>query len=122
VAVYIKGLNETVRSMERLGVEAQDLRDAFGRITELAYGAAQRHVPRGRTGKLAGGIRKSRRKNAAVLYQGRRSPVYMPYAMFGAKTWPRPVPYLYMARSDVEGQVQPLIERELNTLISRLGL
>lgn len=121
MAVYIKGLNDTVRAMQRLGVESQDLREAFDQVAELAYRSAQRFVPKGATGKLAGGIRKSRRKNAAVLYQGRKSPVYMPYAMFGAVTWPKPVPYLYLARDDVEDQVQPLVERELDRLISRLG-
>lgn len=121
MAVYIKGLNETVRSMERLGVEAQDLRDAFTEVADLAYQEAQKIVPRGATGKLAAGIKKSRRKNAAIIYQGRNSPKYMPYAMFGAVTWPKPVPYLYMARDNIEDQVAPLIERELDALIARLG-
>lgn len=121
MAVYIKGLNETVRSLERLGAESQDLRDAFDRVADLAYRSAQRFVPKGATGKLAGGIRKSRRKNAAIIRQGRKSPVYAPYAMFGAVTWPKPVPYLYLARDDVEDQVRPLVERELDLIIRRLG-
>ena len=118
MAVYIKGLNETVRGLQKVGVESQDLREAFDQVANLAFSSAQRIVPK-RSGAMAGGIRKSRRKNAAILRQ--RAPYYWAYAHFGAVTWPRPVPYLYLARDDTEGEVGPLVERELNSLIARAG-
>jgi hypothetical protein len=85
----------------------------------LALAAAQRIAPKGATGKLSSGPRKSRRRNAAILRQS--TPTYWPYAMFGAVTWPRPVPFLYLARDEVSDRVAPLIERNLDLIIARAG-
>jgi hypothetical protein len=65
----ITGLRETVRNLERLGVDVQDLKDAFGAISQEVATEAGARV-RVKTGAHKASIRPARTKNKAVVRAG----------------------------------------------------
>lgn len=73
----ITGLRETVRNLERLGVEVEDLKAAFVAIADQVVDEASALVPVD-TGALKGTIRPARTKNKAVVRAGTAGRV--PYA------------------------------------------
>lgn len=120
--VRVHGLRETVRSLERMGVEVKDLKEAFKRIGTLIKDDAQTRAP-SVSGKLAGSIRPSNAKNKALIRAGGARVVYAGVIHYG---WPghniSPNPFLTDAIEANEGEVQDTLERELNRLIRSLGL
>lgn len=83
-AVQITGLRETVRRLERLGVDASDLREAFGEISREVVTEAASLAPYV-TGSLAGSIRAGNTKNKSIVRAGRAS---VPYAGVINYGWP----------------------------------
>lgn len=72
---YVTGLRETVRGLERLGVDLDDLKDAFADIARQGAEEAARQAPH-RSGKLAASVRGNRAKGKAVVTAGRASVKY----------------------------------------------
>jgi hypothetical protein len=76
VSVRVEGLNQKIKELQALGLEVEDLKDAFAPIAkegaEVAAGFVQ-----SRSGALAGTARGNRAKNKAVVTVGRAS---VPYA------------------------------------------
>lgn len=119
--VAITGLQETVRSLRRVGVESADLRDAFGSVSKRVAGEAKKRAPR-KSGKVQAGIRASRRQNAAVVTSNVRGKPYHRFVFFGTKRMAAR-PYLWQAVDAVgEGWVRSEVERGLNAAIRRAGL
>ena len=114
----ISGLRETVRKLERLGVDVQDLKEAFGKISREVASEAQGLV-RVKTGALQRTIRPARTKNKAVVRAGNGTSV--PYA--GVINYSRPGDEFLTgpANRDTEGKART-IEQELQGLIVRYGL
>lgn len=81
--VRLTGLRETVRSLERAGVEVNDLKDAFAKIGQLVTTRATHAVPR-RSGALAASIRPSRTKNKSVVRAGSARVPYAGINNYGA--------------------------------------
>lgn len=70
----IEGLNETVRALQDLGLEVDDLKDAFSPIAKKGAGYASSFAPKD-SGNLARSVRGNRAKNKAVITAGgRRAP------------------------------------------------
>src|SRR5688500_18024830 len=76
VTIRVDGLNAVVRSLLAMGLEVEDLKDAFSEIARFGAVVASRHAPR-RTGRLASDIRGNRARSKAVVTAGR---VSVPYA------------------------------------------
>lgn len=74
----ITGLRETVRNLERLGVDVEDIRAAFTAIAADVAQEAGVLAPVGETGALRGSIRPGRAKNKAIVRAGTAARV--PYA------------------------------------------
>lgn len=74
--VYIEGLRETVRDLERLGVEVADLKELFTRIGEDIAAQGRRIVPTD-SGRLLRTIKPAKAKNKAIVRAGSRA---VPYA------------------------------------------
>lgn len=68
--VRIDGLNQLVRGMQKAGVEVDDLKGAFGAISDEGARLMSSFAPR-RSGALAGTIRGNRAKNKAVVMAGK---------------------------------------------------
>jgi Bacteriophage protein of unknown function (DUF646). len=121
--VHVEGLRETVRRLEALGVDVQDLKDAFGAISRDVVTEAQALVPVD-SGALRGAIRPAKTKNKAVVRAGTASRT--PYAGVINYGWPsRGIPATGFlttpANADPDGKVRA-IEANLTDLIRRHNL
>lgn len=82
--VRVEGLNQLTRNLLTLGLEIDDLKEAFGGIAAEAAQVAAGFAPK-RTGRLAASVRGNRAKNKAVVMAGRASVVYAGPINYG---WP----------------------------------
>lgn len=120
--VRVHGLRETVRSLERFGVEVKDLKNAFKRIGTLIKDDAQTRAP-SVTGRLSNSIRPSNAKNKAIIRAGGARVVYAGVIHYG---WPghniSPQPFLEEAVEANQKEAVDMVEDELNRLIRSLDL
>lgn len=120
--VRVDGLAAVVRDLQAIGLEVEDLKDAFQTISQLGARAAAAHV-RSDSGRLAGDVRGNRAKSKAVITAGRAS---LPYAGVQNYGWPAHniSPQGFMQKADRE--LQPislrLLEREVNRQIRKRGM
>lgn len=82
--VYVEGLRETVRNLERFGVEVADLKEAFVEIADQVATEGRRIVPTD-SGRLAASIKPAKTKNKAVVRSGSAR---VPYAGVINYGWP----------------------------------
>jgi len=85
IGLKVTGLREMVRDLEAVGVEVEDLKDAFGAIAKEGAEVGASKV-NSRSGKLAGSTRGNRAKAKAVVTWGRAA---VPYAGVQNYGWPR---------------------------------
>ena len=64
--VYIQGLREITRGMEKAGVDVEELKDVMGRIADEATRIMQPLIPK-RSGALRASARGNRAKGKAVV-------------------------------------------------------
>lgn len=114
----VTGLRETIRNLERLGVNVQDLKEAFLDIANDVVQEAGALVRR-KTGALAATIRPAKSKNKAVVRAGNGTRV--PYA--GIINYNRPGDE-FLTRPANENPEQKIakIEHNLDALIRRYSL
>jgi hypothetical protein len=122
IGVKVEGLNQIVRGLQSMGVEVEDLRDAFGRIAEEVKPDYVAATPR-KTGRLAGDYRASKTKGKANLYVGRAS---IPYAGPINYGWPARniAASNFVARGDETAapKASASLEEEISALIQKLNL
>lgn len=118
--IQVVGLRKVVRQIEKLGVEAEDLKDAFRRIGARALSTANAGTPVS-SGALKSSNRQSKRKNSVYLYSGKAKTYYARFVHYGTvKMEARP--YLSeTVQKDGPWAVKQL-EAEMAQLINRLGL
>lgn len=73
---YVTGLRQAVRELEQLGVDLDDIKDAFADIANLGAAEVEKLANR-RSGRLVASVRGNRAKGKAVVTVGRAS---VPYA------------------------------------------
>jgi hypothetical protein len=107
--VRVEGLTKVTRALKGLGLDVDDLKDAFATIADEAVERVKRYVPH-RSGRLAGDVRGNRAQSKAVVRAGRAS---IPYAGPVNYGWPaRGIePAEYMQKGDQE--MQPIAVRRL---------
>src|SRR5690349_16603623 len=76
VGFRVDGLSSVVRGLQAMGLEVEDLKDAFAKIADQGAQKAAGYAPH-LTGTLAGDVRGNRAKSKAVVTAGRAS---VPYA------------------------------------------
>lgn len=122
VGFQVEGLNEYVRDMQRLGVEVDDLKDAFAKIADEGARIASSFAPQV-SGRLAADVRGNRAKSKAVITAGRSS---VPYAGAINYGWPKRGidASNFMQRADQTMQPRALqaLEDEINQKIREKGL
>ncbi len=122
MTVEVKGLNETVRSLKRLGVEVKDLKAAFRRIGNNVVQKAETLAPH-KTGRLAASIKASNTQNKSIVKAGGAR---LPYAGVIHYGWPahgiEPHPFLTEAVNETRNESIRLMEKELEDLIKKLDL
>lgn len=122
VGFKVEGLNQVVRAVQQMGVEVDDLKDAFSKIADDAAQVAASFAPR-KSGRLAADIRGNRAKSKAVVTAGRASVPYAGPINYG---WPRRgiAPAQFMQKADQAMQTRALnaLEDEINRKIRERGL
>lgn len=120
--VRVEGLREVLRDLKALGLDVQDLKDAFAAIAREAADRAARHAPR-RTGALAGSIRGNRAQSKAVVLAGSAR---IPYARVINYGWVShgitANPFMQRADADMRERAVNLLEQEIGSAIKRRGL
>lgn len=118
--VQIVGLRKVVRQIEKLGVEAEDLKAVFTRIGARALNTANAGTPVA-SGALKASNRQSKRKNSVYLYSGKAKTYYARFVHYGT-TKMEARPYLVKSvEKDGPWAVRQL-EDEVARLINKLGL
>ncbi|HTW15133.1 MAG TPA: hypothetical protein VMF51_08385 [Nocardioides sp.] len=122
VGFKVEGLDAVLRDLRRLGLDINDLKDAFAKIAAEGAQKVQTRIPR-RSGRLAGTARGNRAKSKAVVRVGSAA---VPYA--------GPINYGWPARSiepagfmqDVDQDMRPIavqrLEDDINAKIRQRGL
>lgn len=118
--VRVKGLNETVRALQRLGVSVEDLKGAIAPITNKVVADAQALTP-ARTGRLRASIRGSKAKNKAVIRGGTARVPYASFVEFGSVR-NRAVGMVKRAITSNERYAANRLDQEMQSLIQRYGL
>jgi hypothetical protein len=128
VSLRVEGLNAVTRELTALGVDIDDLKDAFADLANRGARIAADNAPVGsgrdpHPGQLRGDIRGNRAKSKAVVTAGR---VRVPYAGPINYGWPaRNIePSGFLQKVDaVLGPLAPvLLERSISDLIRKRGL
>ena len=121
--VTVQGLREVVRSMEKMGVDVQDLKGAFQKIGTKAQAQAKMNAPK-ESGRLAGTVRQSKRKNAVLLMAGYNSKK-LRYAAVHEYGWPaRGIPakrYMGKTVEQLGGYAVSELQKELAHLVRKAG-
>lgn len=120
--VRVTGLTAVVRALLELGLEVEDLKNAFSAIAERGARLAADFAPK-KSGRLAGDVRGNRAKSKAVVIAGRASVPYAGPINFG---WPARhiAGSAFMQKADQAMQPYALqqLEDEINRQIARRGL
>ena len=67
--VQVLGLQETIRTLQKMGAKVQDMKDAFHRIGTIVSDEIKTLAPV-RTGKLASTVKASNTKNKSIVRAG----------------------------------------------------
>lgn len=121
----ITGLRETVKALEQLGVEVEDLKEVFHPIAGRAAGIIRAAAPVGKTLRLSKSIKANNAKNKAIVRAGSRAKV--PYARPLNYGWPargiKPMGFMQAADKQLPPHVlAELVQDGINDLIKRYGL
>lgn len=122
VGFRVSGLSATVRDLQRLGLDVDDLKGAFSAIASEGAERAAGHV-RSRSGRLAADVRGNRAKGAAIVTAGRASLQYAGPQNYG---WAARniAAQGFMQKADEEMQPVAIqrLEDEINQKIREKGL
>lgn len=120
--VRVEGLNRLVRDLQSLGLEVEDLKEAFGDIAAEGASLASSFAPR-RSGNLAASVRGNRAKNKAIVSAGRARVKYAGAINYG---WPKRniAPSSFMQKADEQMQPKALqaLDDALEKKIREKGL
>lgn len=119
---HVVGLREVVRDLQAFGVEVDDLKDAFGGISQEGATVMRGFVPV-RSGRLAGTVRGNRAKSKAVVTVGRAN---VPYAGPQNYGWKRRniAAQGFLAATDAQMEPRALrrLESAVDDVITKRGL
>lgn len=120
--VRVDGLTAVVRSLIAIGIEVDDLKDAFSAVADRGARVAALFAPK-KSGRLAGDIRGNRARSKAVITAGRVSVPYAGPINYGWRAHNIDASG-FMQRADKVMQPYALnqLERAINTQIARRGL
>lgn len=119
--VRVSGLRQTIRSLEKFGVNVQDLKAAFQKIGNLVVSDAKALAPH-KTGRLQSTIKASKTKNKSIIRAGSARVPYAGVQHYGMYNNIEPHPYLTGAIAKNKDSAVRILDSELNKLIRSLGL
>jgi hypothetical protein len=117
VGFQVEGLNQTVRALQEVGLEVDDLKDAFSKVAFEGARVASGFAPKV-SGRLASDIRGNRAKSKAVITAGRSSVLYAGPINYG---WPNrniaASGFMQRASDVMQPRALQLLEDEVNQVI-----
>ncbi len=120
--VRIEGLSKLAKELESVGVNIDDLGQAFGQIAREAADEMRKHIPR-RSGNLANTIKPGRSKNRAVVSVGSKR---VPYAAPINYGWPKrniaPAGFIEATDEAMRDRAVSTIEQAIKKLLAQKGL
>lgn len=121
-SIRVTGVRQVVRALEAVGLEVDDLKDAFSTIAAEGARAVQRHTPV-KSGRLRGDVRGNRAKSKAVVTAGRASVPYAGPINYG---WPargiEAAGFMQAGDAEMAPKALDALEAELNRQIKKRGL
>lgn len=120
--VRVENLAQTVRQLKALGLEVEDLKDAFAKIAAEGADAVERHTPR-ESGALAGNVRGNRAQSKAVVRAGSAALPYAGPINYGwAARGIEPAEYMQKGDQEMQPVAVQRLEQEIEHQIRRKGL
>lgn len=120
--VRVVGLKETVRDLQKLGVEVSDLKETFGDIAAAGARYASSFAP-SRSGKLARTIRGNKAKNIARVMAGRARVRYAGPINYGwQKRGIKASHFMQRADKALQPDAVKMLEAGLDRAIRKAGL
>ena len=118
----VTGLKETLRDLQKLGLDVDDFKESFGSIASRGAALAASYV-NSRSGALAGTLRGNRAKNKSVIIAGRSSVRYAGPQNYGWKKRNiEPQRYMQKADEQLAPGLPRMLEAELTDKIRKRGL
>lgn len=121
-SVQVEGLNKTLTALQRMGVEASDLKGTMAEIAAEGATLASKYAPV-RSGRLRKTVRGNKAKAKAIVLAGRAR---IPYAGPINYGWPKRgiAPALFMQRADaaLAPRAVEMLERGLAEAARKVGL
>lgn len=118
---YVEGLRATIKSLEALGVEVEDMKEVMAEIASDAARVASQHAP-SRTGALRASIRGNRAKGKAVVTAGKARVPYAGAINYGwRKRGIRGVGFMQAADRVVGPRAVEMLEQGINRRIQDRG-
>lgn len=117
----VKGLRETIRTLEKFGVQVADLKASFKRIGNIVVNEARTLAPK-KSGKLLGTIKASNTKNKSIVRAGGARVPYAGVIHYGGYHNIEPHPFLTNALQANQSKVVQELDREIHGLIRGAGL
>lgn len=117
----VTGLKETVRKLQKLGADAQDLKDAMNRIGTKVVAKSRTYVPVGTTGNLSASLRAGAAKTNVTIRSGGAKAKYARFVEFGTpKMAARP--FMRLAAAEAAPDAKRELDAELRTILKRIEL
>lgn len=119
--VRVTGLNETIRSLKKAGVEGSELKQAMSESSHILADELRQSTPV-RTGTLASTVKPGKQQRKAIARVGAARPRhYAPFPNFGTAYQPA---QQFGARAVAAASLRALrsIEKNINQIINRNGL
>jgi hypothetical protein len=121
-SIRVDGLAQVVRALLAIGLDVDDLKDAFSAIAREGAQIASREAPR-LTGALAADIRGNRARSKAVVAAGRVSVPYAGPINYGwAKRGISPSGFMQAADREWQPYALQRLAHEINSKIAEKGL
>lgn len=122
MAVYVEGLRETTRAMEKAGIDVEELKDAMGAVATEAASTMQGFIPV-RSGALRASARGNRAKGKAVVTVGKaRVPYAGPIQWGWKKRGIKPARYVERTDAVMDTRAPQLLEAGLDEITRKNGL
>lgn len=119
--IRVNGLKETVRKLQKLGADGQDLKNAMNRIGNKTVARAREHVPIGATGNLSASLRAGAAKTNVTIRSGSAKVKYAKYIEFGT-TKMKATPFMRLSAAETAPDAKKELDQELRTILSKVGL
>jgi hypothetical protein len=122
VGVRVDGVPRVVAALAAIGVDVNDLKDAFAEIARQGASLAAQYAPV-RTGRLAGDIRGNRSRSKATITAGRVSVPYAGAINYGwAAHGIEPSGFMQRADAEVQDYAVQRLEDDINAAIRKRGM